>query len=144
MGTLELIFKIAGYAMALTLILRSSFFFIFYLASQPAAWIAFIAAFGALNMLGAFWLDFNARLVATATLLAIIFGFPAGPRGASRQETKELRNAMYEGAGISNGSVKRLIGYLAFSVVSIVIYALAFGEICNSDGGCTPLYRSLF
>jgi len=144
MGTWELIFKIAGYTLALTLILRWSFFILFLLASRAAAWIAFMVALGALHMLGAFWLDFNPRLVATATILAIVFALPSKPKGASRQEAKELREAMYQGAGVSHGGLKRAIGYLAFSAVSIAIYVLAFGEVCSSAGTCTPIYRGLF
>jgi hypothetical protein len=143
MGTWELIFKIAGYTLALTLILRWSFFLIFLMASRPTAWIAFMAALGALHMLGAFWLDFNPRLVATATILAIVFALPSKPKGASRQEAAELRASMYQGAGIAHGGLKRVVGYLAFSCVSIAIYVLAFGEVCNSAGACTPIYRSL-
>src|SRR5688500_13558155 len=133
MGTWELIFKIAGYTLALTLILRWSFFFIFLMASLPAAWIAFMAVFGALHMLGAFWLDFNPRLVATATILAIVFALPSKPKGTSRHEAAELRESMYQGAGVSHGGLKRVVGYLAFSGISVAIYVLAFGEVCNLE-----------
>jgi len=143
MGTWELIFKIAGYTLALTLILRWSFFFLFLVASRPAAWIACMTAFGALHMLGAFWLEFNPRLVATATILAIMFALPSKPKGATRQEAAELRESMYQGAGVSHGRLKRAIGYVAFSGGSVVIYVLAFGEVCNTAGACTPIYRSL-
>jgi hypothetical protein len=144
MGSWELIFKIAGYTLALTLILRWSFFFIFLVASRPAAWIGFMAAFGALHMLAAFWLDFNPRLVATATILAIVFALPSKPKGASGQEAKELRESLYQGAGVSRGGLKRVIGHVAFAGVSVAIYVLAFGEVCTPAGACTPIYRGLF
>lgn len=144
MGTWELILKIAAYTIVLMLVLRWSFFFVFLLASRPVGWIIFMAAFGALHMLGAFWLEFNPRLVATATILAIVFALPSAPKGVSRQESKELRESMYQGSGISHGRLKRGLGYTVFAISSIAVYVLAFGEICGPRGdNCTPIYRNL-
>lgn len=145
MNTFWLIAKIAIYTTILNVLYRQTYNFIFVLARRPVAWILTIAALGAANMVLAYALAWDPRLVITATLITVFINLsPSTPKGVSKEEFRASIDATYEERGIARGRLMSRLGFISFVICSLCAYALLFGELCTISGECTTIIESIY
>jgi hypothetical protein len=139
MTVVWIIIKIVIYAQILSVIYRQSNNFIFILAQRPKTWILFVGILGITNMLVAYYLEWDPRLVGAAILIMIsINGYPS----MSNKE-RDIIGEAYSDLGIPHGPLQSKIGLAIFFISSTVFYILLFSEKCNARNECISLFKEL-
>lgn len=145
MSTLWLIAKFFIYTFILTVLYRQSYNLLFFLARLPSVWIGVVGLLGILNMVLAYILGWDPRLVGASTASAIILNLAPSPSaGRTKEEMRVMVNEIYKELELPHGRVQAKIGLAVFTLCSLGSYVLLFGEVCDRNGACTPIFRTLF
>jgi hypothetical protein len=128
----------------LVVLYRQSYDVLFFLARRPMTWIAVVGLLGISNMVLAYLLGWNPRLVSAAVIIAFILNIaPSPPAGNTKEEMRSMVNEIYKESGLPHGRLQSKIGLSVFGLCSLGSYILLFGEVYGRGGACTPLIRTL-
>lgn len=144
MNIIWLIVKFIIYTYVLAVLYRQSYNFLFFLARRPITWIGFVGLLGISNMVLAYLLGWDPRLVSAAVITAFLFNIaPSPPVGHTKEEMRSMVNEIYIELGLPHGRLQSKIGLAVFGLCSLGSYILFFTEVCNRVGSCTPLIHTL-
>jgi len=144
MNAVWVVSKIAIYTFVLVVLYRQSYNFLFFLARRPKTWIAVVGALGALNVVFAYALGWDPRLVSAAAFTALLLNIaPAPPKGHTKEEWRITINEVYGEMGLPSGRLQSRLGLLAFGLCSLISYLALFGQTCDINNECTPLLQGL-
>jgi hypothetical protein len=144
MNAIWVIAKIVVYTAVLNVIYRQSYNLLFFLAQRPKTWIAVAGIIGFLNIGLVYSLGWDPRIVGTATLVvAVLNSAPTTPKGVTKEEMRALVDEVYREWGTPHGRLQARLGLASFVVCSIVAYVLFFGEVCDVNNICKPLWGAL-
>ena len=139
-----IIAKIVIYTFALNVLYRQTYNFIFVLASRPVIWVFIVAVLGLANMILAYTMAWDPRLVITVTLIVIFLNIsPSPPKGIPKEDFRASVDAIFEEWGITRGRLKSRLGFIGFVICSLGAYVLLFGESCTIDGECTKIIERI-
>ncbi len=144
MDTVWLIAKFIIYTFILSVLYRQSYNFLFFLARRPVIWIGVVGLLGISNMVLAYLLGWDPRLVSAAVFTAFILNLvPSPPSGHTKEEMRTMVDEIYKEMELPHGRVQSKIGLAVFALCSLTSYVLLFGEVCDRSGACTPIFRTL-
>lgn len=143
MDTVWLIAKIIIYIFVLNILYRQSYNFVFFFARRPLTWIGTVGLLGILNMVLAYLLGWDPRLVSVAVFTVFILNIaPSLPTSHTKEEMHTMVDEIYKEMELPQGRIQAKVGLVTFALCSLVSYVLLFGEVCSSEG-CTPIFRTL-
>lgn len=144
MDTIWLIAKFVIYTFILSVLYRQSYNFVFFLARRPVTWISVVGLLGISNMVLAFLLGWDPRLVSAAVITAFILNLaPSPPAGHTKEDMRTMVDEIYKELELPYGRMQSKIGLASFALCSLVSYVLLFGETCDRSGACTPIFQTL-
>jgi len=132
MSTFWLLIKIAVYGFLLKCAYRWSHNLLFVIAKKPLIWIGFVAVLGAANIVLAYLMKWDPRLVGIAVIIAVIFNIETKAPEGFKGNWKETIDDFWNAAGIPKGRVLSKTGLVVFALASLTTYVLLFGEITTA------------
>ncbi|MGE4534428.1 hypothetical protein [Halomonas sp.] len=145
MSTIWLIVNFLFYTLIINVLYRQSYNLLFFVVRCPITWVGVAGLLGISNMVLAYVMGWDPRLVSAAVITAIILNLGSSLLpDQNKEEMRAMVDDIYGDLELPHGRVQAKIGLATFALSSIGSYILLFIEICSLGGECTPLFKTFF